>query len=78
MEKWIVTAVDYGDTCDGKARILQVCNDEESARAFVRADMEFWADERAGENISVDFDGMSATYDYSDEGCEWNVEKVVF
>ena len=76
-EKWIVTAVDHGDTCDGKARVLCVCATKEEAEAYVRADIESWADERAGEDIEVDFDKMSAHYEYNtDNGCEWNIEKV--
>lgn len=75
MEKYIVTAVDHGDTCDGKARVLEVCNTKDEAMAFVHADIEHWADERAGEGIEVDFNKMSAHYtDDTDNGCEWNIE----
>lgn len=73
---WIVTAVDHGETCDGKARTLETCKSKEEAKAFVHADIEKWADDRAGEGIEVDFDKISAHYDYnSDEGCEWNIEE---
>lgn len=76
-KSWIVTAVDHGETCDGKARVLEVCNTKEGAEAYVRADIESWADERAGEDIVVDFDKMSAYYEYNtDNGCEWNIEEV--
>lgn len=72
---WIVTAVDHGETCDGKARVLAICHSEDEAKAYIRNDMEEWADQRAGEGVEVDFDKMSAHYDYdSDEGCEWNYE----
>ena len=71
---WIVTAVDSGETCDGKARVLKACATEEEARNEVRADIEKWADDRAGENIEVDFDRLSASYRGTDFGCEWNVE----
>lgn len=75
MKKYIVTVVDHGETCDGKARVLEVCNTKDEALAFVRADIEQWADERAGEGIEVDFDRMSAHYDYDSScGCEWNIE----
>lgn len=77
MKKFIVTAVDSGETCDGKARVLEVCNTREEAEAFVHADIEKWADERASEGIEVNFNKMSAHYDYnSDDGCEWNIEEV--
>ena len=75
MNKYIVTAVDHGETCDGKARILDVCDTKDEALAFVRDDIEHWADERAGEGIEVDFDKMSTRYtDDTDNGCEWNIE----
>lgn len=75
---WIATYVDSGETCDGKARVLKACATEEEARNEVRADIEKWADDRAGEKVIVDFDAMSAhysTYD-DDRGCEWNVQAV--
>lgn len=75
---WIVTAVDYGETCDGKARVLECCNTKEEAKSYVTSDIQNWADQRAGENIIVDFDKMSAKYKDSsiDDGCEWNIEEV--
>ena len=75
MKKYIVTAVDHGDTCDGKARVLDICNSKDEAKGFVHADIVNWADERAGESIVVDFEKMSARYtDGTDNGCEWNIE----
>ena len=77
MKKFIVTAVDSGETCDGKARVLEVCNTREEAKAFIQADIEEWVNERAGECVEVDFDKMSAHYAYNnDNGCEWNIEEV--
>ena len=80
MNKFIVTAVDHGETCDGKARVLEVCNTREEAKAFVRADIEKWADDRAGIPIVVDFDKMSAKYNWETlndpDGCEWNIEEI--
>ena len=73
---WIATYVDHGETCDGKARILKACATKEEARNEVRADIEKWADDRAGENVEIDFDKMSASYRDRDEGCEWNIEEV--
>lgn len=73
---WIATYVDYGETCDGKPRVLKACSTKEEAQNEVRADIEKWADDRAGENIEVDFDKMSASYRDRDDGCEWNIEEV--
>ena len=73
---WITTYVDHGETCDGKARVLKACATKEEAQNEVRADIEKWADNRAGENVEIDFDKMSASYRDRDEGCEWNIEEV--
>lgn len=76
MKIWIATYVDHGETCDGKARVLDVCKSKEEAEAAVRADIEKWADDRATEDIYVDFDAMAAGYNRdADEGCEWNIEE---
>lgn len=77
MKVWIATVVDYGETCDGKARVLDVCKTKEEAEEVVRNDIEKWADDHAGEGVEVDFDKMSAHFDYNtDDGCEWNIEEV--
>ena len=80
MKLWIATYVDVNDTCDGKARVLEVCKSKEDAEAAVKADIEHWADERAGMPIVVDFDKMSAKYDWKtlddSDGCDWNVEEI--
>lgn len=77
MTKWIVTAVDRGETCDGKARVLSICDTEDEAKAYVRNDIEDWIDQRAGEGVEANFEKMEAHYDYSqDDGCSWNIEQV--
>ena len=76
VKLWIATYVDHGETCDGKARVLDVCKSKEEAEAAVRNDIEKWADDHAAENIYVDFDAMAAGYNgNADEGCEWNIEE---
>ena len=73
---WIAAYADRGETCDGKPRVLKACATKEEAQNEIRADIEDWADDRAGENVEVDFDKMSASYRDRDEGCEWNIEEV--
>lgn len=73
---WIAMYVESGETCDGKARVLKACATKEEAQNEVQADIESWADDRAGENVEVNFDKMSASYQDRDEGCEWCIEEV--
>ena len=73
---WIATYADRGETCSGKPRVLKACATKEEARNEVRADIENWADDRAGENVEVDFDKMSASCRDRDEGREWYVEEA--
>ena len=73
---WIAMYVESGETCDGKARVLKACATKEEARNEVRADIEKWADDRAGENVEVDFDKMSVSDQDRDEECEWCIEEV--
>ena len=77
MKLWIATYVDVNDTCDGKARVLEVCKSKEDAKAAVKTDMELWASKHEGEDvIHVDFDKMSAGTDSYDFGCDWNIEEI--
>lgn len=73
---WIAMYVESGETCDGKPRVLKACATKEEAQNEVRADIEDWADDRAGENVEVDFDKMSVSDQDRDEGCEWCIEEV--
>ena len=73
---WIAMYVESGETCNGKPRVLKACATKEEAQNEVRADIEDWTDDRAGENVEVDFGKMSASYHDRDEGCEWRVEGV--
>ena len=73
---WIAMYVESGETCNGKPRVLKACATKEEAQNEVRADIEDWADDRAGENVEVDFDKMSVSDQDRDEGREWNVEEV--
>ena len=77
LTRYIVTAVDHGETCDGKARVLAVLNTKEEATNFVTEDIKEWVDQRAGEGVECDFNKMTAHYDYnSEDGCEWNIHEV--
>jgi hypothetical protein len=77
MEKYIVTVVHYGETCNGKAEVLGVYSTYEDARTCVHADIENWCDVYAGESVECDFDKMSAQFTYDTETrCEWNISTI--
>lgn len=68
---YVVTAVDYGETVDGKARTLGVFFDREEAQKRLDEDMEYYKamhpTYKEGELAVTDDDG---------NGCEWNVEDI--
>lgn len=79
MKMWIVTAVDYGETCDGKARTLGAFKTRVDAKNFVDADIQQWIDQRAGEKVFCDFDKMKTEFlreTFQENGCEWNIEEI--
>lgn len=73
---WIAMYAESGETCNGKPRVLKACATKEEALNEVRADIEDWSDDRAGENVEVDFDKMSVSDKDRDEGCEWYIEEI--
>lgn len=74
MKRWIVTCVDYNDSCDGKARVLGSFKTKDEAVNYITEDIKEWCDERAGLDIVCDFDDMSVSY--GDDRCEWNFEEI--
>lgn len=69
--RWAVTYVDYGETCDGKARIHGIYESRAKAVAELEKDMERYA----GENPMATLDMVDWSADLGDNaGCEWNVE----
>jgi len=79
-KKFVVTAVDYGDTCDGKARVIGVFDECEKAVEFVKSDIAGYVDNGTidGECTydEIDYEGMSVFTDNHENGCEWNIEEV--
>lgn len=78
---YVVTAVDYGDSCDGKARVLGTFKSETEAKNFVIEDIKTYIDDNTADSgecpFIADFDKMSVIGSIStDFGCEWNIESV--
>lgn len=54
MKLYIITAVDTGDTRDGKARVLKSCVTYADAKDFVRHDMETYLTTNSNLDIITD------------------------
>jgi len=76
-EIFIVTAVDVGENCDGKARVLGLFKSQDEADKYVCADIKEYVQNRDIPEDLVDYVQMFAYWDddYT-HGCEWNIEKV--
>lgn len=71
---YIVTAVDYGDSVDGKARTIGVFFDRDEAQKALNADMDTYKGhfESLGQKVTED---DLAVWHGEHHGCEWNVEE---
>lgn len=73
-ELWCVTYVEYGDSVDGKARVLNLFNTKEEAQAAMKEAAEGYLKD-CGLEVRVFSD--SASVGSTDEvGCEYMIEKV--
>ena len=73
-ELWCVTFVEYGDSVDGKARVMGLYNSKEEAHLRMREDAESYLKD-LGLEVKVYED--SASVGSTDEvGCEYRIEKV--
>jgi hypothetical protein len=73
-ELWCVTYVEYGDSVDGKARVLNLFNTKEEAQAAMKEAAEGYLKD-CGLEVRVFSD--SASVGSTDEvGCEYMIEKI--
>lgn len=77
VKRFIVTAVDVGESADGKARILHIDASEAGAKAYVKDDMDaFFTGNTNNGALAYEASKMSIhNKDYT-FGCEWNIEEV--
>ena len=73
---WIVMAVDYSDSSDGKAHIIATFSDLDVAKKYVKKDMNSYAkDYKKYPNFEIDYAKMSVWADNTTR-CEWSIESV--
>lgn len=73
VRRWVVTCVDRGETCDGKARVHGVYGSRDEAVAELMKDVEQYARRHPGSSINY----ADWSVDLGDgAGCDWNVEDI--
>lgn len=73
-EVYAVVAVEYGDSVDGKGRVIRVTRDRESARSYMAADARQYAESHGLEYTVYD---DSASVGATDEcGCEYLIQGI--
>lgn len=82
IERYIVTVVDTGDSCDSKARVLGAFNTYDEAKNYVESDIKDTVDTYTGLNpddpsIISDFDKMTLEREYGAFTSFWNIEKQI-
>lgn len=73
IRRWIVTYVEYGDSVDGKARILGVYMDPEAAYNAMRDDANRYKNELCLDHIEV-FDDSASVGETDECGCEYRID----
>lgn len=70
---YIVTAVDYGDSVDGKARTIGVFFDRDKAQKALNEDMNTYIGYFESQGQIVTETELAVWHD-DNHGCEWNIE----
>lgn len=73
-ELWCVTFVEYGDSVDGKARVMGLFNSKDEAHLRMKEDAEGYMKD-LGLEVKV-YDDSASVGDTDEVGCEYMIEKV--
>lgn len=73
-ELWCVTYVEYGDSVDGKARVMGLFNSKEEAHLRMKEDAEGYMRD-LGFEVRV-YDDSASVGDTDEVGCEYRIEKI--
>ena len=76
MKTYIVTRVDISKFSKSKPRVCTMCATRDEAKNYVKEEIDEWADNRAGTEIEVDYENMSAGYVDERDGCEWSIDEI--
>lgn len=73
-KKYVVIYTDFGDTCDGFARVLKTCDTKEAAMKKMKEDIKTW---RKSNTPSLTIDkGDCILYGDEQNGCQWQILEV--
>lgn len=78
MNKYIVIYTDFGDTCDGLARVSGVFNTRDYAYKDMRADVELYLKENHNNpnaEVTEENDNYILVGDEQD-GCQWQILEI--
>ena len=78
-KKFVVIYTDFGDTCDGFARISGIFNSIDEARADMDKDIKFWCQDNdmdREEDVQVDYPDRVLMGDECEFGCQWQILEV--
>ena len=75
IERYIVTFVEYGDSVDWKARILDVFDTKKEAIAEMHASARKYKDDLLLEELEL-FDDSASVGEVGECGCEYRIDKV--
>lgn len=74
-KKYIVIYTDFGDSCDGFARVLGTHNTKEDAMKDMNEDIQIWRKENKRRPLTID-KGDNILYGDEQNGCQWQILEV--
>ena len=75
IKRFVVTAVEYGDSVDGKGSVVGVFSTKEYAKIYMDGDAQSYYSEGGFDKIELYADGASVG-DTEDHGCEWKIQEI--
>jgi len=73
--KYVVIYTDFGDTCDGFARVLMTCDTKEAAIKEMNEDIQIWKEQNKKRPLTID-KGDCILYGDEQNGCQWQILEV--
>lgn len=76
-KSWMVNSISYSPINGISGRLIGVYDSEEAAKAEVHARIEAQRQLFKDEGVEVDFDKMTAWFDYDpNDGCRWFITQI--